>query len=219
MIVVDIETSGGDFEKCAVWQIGAVELENPKNTFLEEARMDEEDQIVNSINLPDPKPVLEVIGKTEEELRDKKKQSQKQLIQNFLNWCSKIKKQNFICHNPQFDYGFIWTKANKYGLKFLVPHRCFDLHSFAAQKYFWLHGKFLEKENRSDMGLKNILSLVGMQDNRGIHNALEDARLTAEAFYRLVYGKNLLEEYSQFPVPDYIIKGNNIRKGVVSGKP
>lgn len=47
MIVVDIETSGLDFNKCGIWQIGALELENPANTFLEEARIDDEDEILN----------------------------------------------------------------------------------------------------------------------------------------------------------------------------
>ena len=33
MIVLDIETSGIDRVKCGIWQIGALELENPKNQF------------------------------------------------------------------------------------------------------------------------------------------------------------------------------------------
>ena len=51
------------------------------------------------------------------------------------------------------------------------------------------------------MGLKNILTFCGMQDNRKVHNALEDAKLTAECFSRLVYGKNLFPEYAQFKIP------------------
>ena len=40
MIIVDIETTGIDFEKCGIWQIGAVELENPNNIFIEDAKME-----------------------------------------------------------------------------------------------------------------------------------------------------------------------------------
>ena len=153
MIVVDLETSGGNFEKCGIWQIGAVELEHPENTFLEEARIDDSEEVVNSTHLKNSRPVLEVIGKTEKQLRDKNKQNQKKLLENFFKWCSGIKNRDLICHNPQFDYGFLWFKADKYGLKLPFYHRCFDLHSIAQQKYAQLNGKFLIKEDTSDMGL------------------------------------------------------------------
>lgn len=206
MIVVDIETSGGNFEKCGIWQIGAIELENSNNVFLEEARLDDSDEVLNSTNLKDFKPVLEVIGRNEEQLRDKNKQSQKQLLESFFIWCSKIKNRDLICHNPQFDYGFLWFKANKYGLKLPFYHRCFDLHSIAQQKYFQLKGEFLIKEDTSDMGLGNILKFAGMKDNRKAHNGLEDAKLEAECFSRIVFGKNLLKEFSEFKIPEDLRK-------------
>ena len=62
MIALDIETSGGNPVKYGIWQIGAIELENPKNIFLEEARIDEEDEV--------QKESLLIAGKTEKELRD-----------------------------------------------------------------------------------------------------------------------------------------------------
>ena len=77
MIVLDIESSGLDTGKCGIWQIGAVELENPKNQFLEESRIDEKDEI--------DQEALKVNGQTEGGLRDKNKQSQKQLILNFID--------------------------------------------------------------------------------------------------------------------------------------
>jgi len=42
MIVVDIETSGIDYNRVGIWQIGAIEFENQ---FLEESRIDDEDEI------------------------------------------------------------------------------------------------------------------------------------------------------------------------------
>src|SRR3989344_2210608 len=100
MIVVDIETSGNfDPYKNGIWQIGAVEFENPSNTFLEEAKIDDEDAVEEG--------ALKVTGKTEEQLRDKHKQSQKQLLINFFEWCSKIKDKTLVAHNTPFDYGFI----------------------------------------------------------------------------------------------------------------
>ena len=75
MIVLDIETSGLDNVKCGIWQIGAIDLDTHEE-FLEEARINDEDLILDS---KVAKPVLEVIGKKEENLRDNTKQSQKQI--------------------------------------------------------------------------------------------------------------------------------------------
>ena len=206
MIIVDIEASGGDFAKCGILQIGAIELENPKNVFLENARLNEEYEIVEATNLVNAKSVVEFTGMTEEEMRNKNKQSEKQLLENFFKFVKKCKIKNFICHCPQFDYGFIWTKANKYGLKVPFYHRAFDISTIALIKYFEIHGKFLIKEDYTDMGLKNILKFVGMKDNRGTHDALEDCELEAECFSRLVYGKNLFPKFAKYKIPEYLIK-------------
>jgi len=208
MIIVDIETSGLDILKCGIWQIGAIEFENPKNQFLEEARIDDEDTIEEDS--------IKVTGKAEKELRDKKKQSQKQLIENFFKWCEKRKVKTLICQNPQFDFSMIDAKARKYNLKPPFHHRAFDLHSIAQIKYFQLNSKFLIDKERSDMGLSNILNLCGMRDERrkieeGVvvkegkeHNALEDAKLTAECFSRIINGKNLLSRFRNFKIPEYM---------------
>ncbi|MDD5191915.1 MAG: 3'-5' exonuclease [Candidatus Nanoarchaeia archaeon] len=206
MIVVDIETSGLDFDKCGIWQIGAIDLES-MGEFLEECRIDDEDKILNS-NAPTDRPVLEIIGKTKEQLRDKSKQSQRELLEHFFKWCERIRIKNCICQNPQFDLGFICTKSNKYRLKMPIHHRAFDVHSLASLKYFQLNNKFLIKEEHSDMGLTNTLDFCGIKDNRGAHNALEDAKLTAECFSRLVYGKGLFPEYSKFKIPNYLQNDN-----------
>jgi DNA polymerase III epsilon subunit-like protein len=214
MIVVDIETSGLSAVKNGLWQIGAFDLESGEG-FLQEGRIDEEDLVVEE--------ALKIIGKTEGELRENNKQSQKELIENFFQWVSTRKVKNLICHNPPFDKSFLEIKGQKYGLKVPFPYRSFDLHTIAQMKFFEVNGKFLTKEdNNSDMGLRNILKLCGIEDPRRSvrngdiskegkpHNALEDARLTAECFSRLVYGKKLFEEYSNFEIPDYL-KDDNLQ--------
>jgi len=202
MIVVDTESSGLDFNKCGIWQIGAIELENPQNTFLEESRIDDNDQILNEGN----ENVLEIIGKTEKQLRDSSKQSQKQLLEKFFKWVEKVRIKNLVCQNPGFDRAFLETRARTYGLKIPFPHRSFDLHSVAQTIHFKIKGEFLIKNNKSNLGLTNTLEFVGMKDERGAHNALEDAKLEAECFSRLLYGKGLLPEFEKFPIPEYLKK-------------
>lgn len=200
MIAMDIETSGLDKVKCGIWQIGAVDIDHPSETFLQEARIDDENLIEEG--------ATKVHGKNEAYLKDKNKQSQKQLLDNFFKWVEERKTmKNFLCENPQFDIGFIEIKTKKYRLKMPVSYRAFDLHTIAQVRHLCLKEKFLIKEERSDMGLKNILEFVGMQDNRTEHNALEDAMLTAECFSRLVFGKNLFSEFEGFEIPSYLQRG------------
>jgi DNA polymerase III epsilon subunit-like protein len=201
MIIVDLEMSGLDIEKCGIWQIGAVELENPENQFLQEARIDDHDIIFNEPNAK--KTVFDVTGKTESYFRDKQKQSQKQMLINFFEWVEKVKLNNLAGQNP-WDVAFLNIKARKYGLKMPFHYRFFDLHSISQLKFLETNGKFYMKKRISNMGLGNILKFCGILYERKIHNALEDAKLTAECFSRILYGKNLLEEYKKFKVPEYL---------------
>jgi|TARA_Y100000034_G_scaffold76924_1_gene92376 DNA polymerase III epsilon subunit-like protein len=214
-IVLDIETSGLDKINCGIWQIGAIDL-NDKEEFLEEARIDDEDCVEEG--------ALRVIGKTEEELRDSSKQSQKELLENFFKWVETKTMRNMLCQNPQFDISFLEIKANKYGLKKTFQFRAFDLHTLAQTVYFSSNKEFHVRKNEktlqieSDMNLSNILKFCNIPDNRinlisgkivsegKPHNALEDCKLEGECFSRLIYGKNLFQEYSQFEIPEVLQK-------------
>ena len=196
MIVVDTEFTGLDPNKNGIWQIGAIDLESMEE-FLEEARIDDEDETDES--------ALKVVGKREQEIRNPNKQSQKQLITNFFNWVKDKKIKNMLAQGP-WDFTILLVKARKYNLELPFHHRSYDLHSIASLKHFQVHGKFLIKEDHSDLGLTNMLTFCGMQDNRQAHNALEDCKLEAECFSRIVHGKNLFKEFEQFPIPDYLKK-------------
>jgi len=113
-IVLDFETSGLDLNTSGIWQIGAIDLNNPDEFFLEEGRIDEDDLIDNN--------ALEVVGKTEEELRDKNKQSQKQLFERFLNWMKGRPVRNFLCQGPQWDVSWLIIRTKKYGLNISDEH-------------------------------------------------------------------------------------------------
>lgn len=205
MIVVDLEMSGMDILKCGIWQIGAIDTDNPDNTFCEEARVEDEYEFI----LGDTN-TQKLFGKSEKELRDKNKQSEKELLLHFFKWAEKSKSRNLVGHCIQYDLAFLQQKAFKYNINFPFSHRIFDTHAIASTKYFEMNGRFLMVKDKlgmiSDMGLKNVLKFVGMKDERIVHDALGDSKLTAEAFFRLVYGKNLLKEYSQLKIPEYLIK-------------
>lgn len=210
MIVLDIESSGLNTQKCGIWQIGALELENPKNNFLEESRIEDDEEITEE--------ALKITEKTEKELRDLNKQTQKELILNFLEWAKTCKSRIIIGQNIGIDLSFIQNKCLRYNImdKFResIGYRSFDTHTIAQLKYKEKNGKFLLRDGgRSDMNLPKILKFCGLKDSRRImkkgeiikegtpHNALEDAKLTAECFSRLMYRKNLFPEYSEYKIP------------------
>jgi len=195
MIVMDLEMSGLDPVKCGIWQIGAVDLSSGE-TFFGECSIDPED-------VADPSS-LEFLGKTEEELRGFEK-GQKELLEEFLGWCSKTPVKNFVCQNFM-DMAFIWNRCSMYGLDHEMHFRAFDLHSVAQEKYSEIHDGFLIDGDHSGMNLSKILEFVGMVDDRGIHNALEDAKIEAEAFNRITQGKGLFPEYKGFEIPEYLKK-------------
>ena len=196
MIVVDIETSGLDFLKNGIWQIGAIDTDDAERIFLEECRIDD-DEISED-------EARNVCGVTEEYIRSVYKQSQKELLEKFFIWCKDTKVKNFICQNPQFDFSFIKCKAEKYGLRMPVHFRCFDTHTLASLKYKEIYGALPIDGGFSNMNLSNILYFCGMKDERDKHNALEDAKLTAECFYRIVYCKTFLKEFEQYSIPKYL---------------
>lgn len=208
-IVLDLETSGLDKLNCGIWQIGALDF-NTGETFLEEAKLDIEDIVEEA--------ALKISGKTEEELRDANKQSQQQLITNFFNWMTNRPLSNLLCQNPQFDLTMLELKAKKYGLSLMFHYRSFDLHTIAQTIYNKINGEFLTEEGHSSMSLPKISEFCGIKDERimlkgsevikeGVpHNALEDVKLTAECFSRLMFGKGIFPEYSQSKVPNYLSK-------------
>jgi len=61
-IVVDLEMSGLIPSENGIWQIGAVDLNNPEKIFFDESRIDDDDVVDEG--------ALKVIGKTEEQLSD-----------------------------------------------------------------------------------------------------------------------------------------------------
>ena len=215
MIVLDIETTGLTHD-CGIWQIGAIDLDNLKNYFIEECRVDEEDTITEE--------ALKVCGKTREEVLDFSKQSQEQMIKNYFTWLSKKRNRMIAGANVSFDNGMIGAKAIKYGLNkdfsFLNGHRGYDIQTFAQEKYFEVYGKYFLKESGvNGMSLDAVMKFCGIPSERikinkesqiekegKPHDALEDCKLESECFWRLKYGKNLFLEFSKFETPDYLKK-------------
>ena len=98
---------------------------------------------------------------------------------------------------------FLEETAHRYHVNWPLAHRTIDVHSIA---YYHIKKRGIEppqKNSHSALNLDRILKYVGLSARAKKHNALEDAKLEAEALSRLLYGKNLLTEYSSLSVPNY----------------
>ena len=214
MIVLDIETSGLTHD-CGICEIGAINTNDLSKTFFQDCRIDEDDTITEG--------AMRVNGRNLDILKDKNKQTQKELIENYLNWISIQEEKIFYGQNVAWDISMIQAKSIKYDLhkKFLEVHmqRGMDLHTLAQERYFEINGKYLLKETgQSAFNLGKILEFCGIPDERinvkgneiiregKYHTALEDCALEGEAIYRLKFGKNLFKEFKQFEIPVYLRK-------------
>jgi transposase InsO family protein len=56
------------------------------------------------------------------------------------------------------------------------------------------------KNDRSDLSLGTILHYLGLPEEPKPHHALNGAKYEAEAFSRILYGKNLLSEFAQYSI-------------------
>ena len=215
MIIVDVETTGVDARLCSLLSVGAVEFEHPRNQFykecyafpgahvekealvisgftMEEITANHQSPITNHQSTPSQSPPLKRgIGKT----------TDKRIVEQFLEWMKTCTEWTLAGQNPSFDRSFLEETAHRYHINWPLAHRTLDLHSIA---YYHMKKRGIEppqKNNHSALNLDRILKYVGLPTRAKKHNALEDAKLEAEALSRLLYDKNLLPEYSALLVP------------------
>lgn len=192
MIVIDIETSGLDPKKHGILSIGAVDYNNPSNTFYEEAKI-EEGKEIDSV-------ALKINGFTEKCIKDPGKNPLNRVLYNFQIWLNNIKEITLAGQNPAFDAGFLKQAFKEKGFYWCFGHRYVDLYSVAISTYLKKGFDIPQKSGRYIINLDEILWSVGLSKRGEIHNGLMDAKLEAEAFSRLIYSKNWSEEFSEFPV-------------------
>ncbi|MHB8362686.1 MAG: hypothetical protein ACYDBX_03650, partial [Patescibacteria group bacterium] len=80
-----------------------------------------------------------------------------------------------------------------------------DLHSICYAKIL----KDMESTNNIDPSKLHLTSniifrYVGLYDEPNPHNGLMGAKMEAEALSRLIYGRNLLPEFKEFEIPEYL---------------
>ncbi len=193
MIVVDTELSGLEPHKHSLVSIGAYDFENPENFFYEECRVWDGAHIMDE--------ALEVNGFTREQILDKNKPSDREVVERFLAWMEKIDERTIAGQNPSTDRDFIKATCERYHLNWPMAHRVIDLHSIC---YFHMLERGVNppmKNHHSGLDLDAILEYVGLSPEPKPHNALMGAKLETEAFSRLIKNKASFPEFEVKDVP------------------
>ncbi|MEK6823874.1 MAG: 3'-5' exonuclease [Nanoarchaeota archaeon] len=196
MIVLDIETTGVYPEKNSMVSIGAVDFSKPENQFYAECRIWEGAEITQE--------ALNINGFTKEQITNTNKHSLEEAVGKFIQWMEKIEDKTLAGENPSFDRDFLKNSVERCGINYRLGHRIIDLHSLSYAHHLKRGLIPPAKNGRTDLNLNKTLVYVGLPSEPKSHNALTGAKMEAEAFSRLIYGKNLLPEFEKYKIPDYL---------------
>jgi DNA polymerase III epsilon subunit-like protein len=193
MIIVDVETTGIDEIKHAILSVGAIDSDNPDNQFYEECRAWDGAHIDSE--------ALNINGFSREQTSDEKKQTDKELIEHFITWSKTISDQTLAGQNPSFDRDFLHRAADRYHIEWPFAFRTIDQHSVCFT-HMIKRGLIPPKiKNHSGLNSDTIMQYVGIPTEPHPHNALNGAKVAAEALSRLFYNKQLLPEFKKYPIP------------------
>lgn len=198
MLILDVETTGVDPKKHSIVSIGALEFEKTEREFYGECRM------WNGAEISEE--ALGVNGFTREQIVETNIKSHDELLQKFSGWLTDCSDVVIAGENPWFDRDFLNESFARAGLLSPFGKRCVDLHSVCCAHKMNRRLSLLLKDKKSILNTDSILEYVGLPRRTGSHNALEDAKLEAEAFSRLIHGLNLFTEFSQHTVPAFLMK-------------
>ena len=198
MIIVDVETTGLDPNKHCIVSIGAIDFFNPKSQFYQECRIFEGAEIT--------KEALNLNGFTEEQIKDPKRKSQYEIIKEFLSWIIRLDNNTIAGQNPSFDRDFLKATAKRCNVNWPLHHRTIDLHSLCYAHFLKRLIKPPYRDGMNNLSPVQIYNYVGLPEEEKPHIGLTGAKMEAEAFSRLIYGKNLLDEFIIYPIPVYLIQ-------------
>lgn len=194
MLVVDVEASGTEPRVHSIVSVGALDLAQPSNRFYEECRVWDGADIMDE--------ALKVNGFTKEQITDDQKQSEADVIHNFLLWSDGLKERTLAGQNVSFDRDFLKAAAERAGhTDWPFAFRTIDTHTLC---YMHMVGKGLQPpvfHRRSALDLDAVLNYCGIPEEPTPHNALTGALSHAEVISRLLYGRKLLPEFEQFAIP------------------
>lgn len=194
MIVLDVEATGVEPHKHSIVSLGALDIANPSNRFYMECRAWDGAHIMDE--------ALAVNGFSREQVTDPKKPSEADLTHQFLAWAQDVPEHTLAGQNVSFDRDFLKYAAERAGhTDWPFAHRTIDTHTLCYMHMVHRGIQPPEKHRRSALNLDAVLEYCGIPEEPNPHNALTGALCHAEVIARLLWGRKLLPEFTQYEVP------------------
>lgn len=194
MLIVDVEASGTEAHKHSIVSVGALDLANPTNRFYEECRIWDGAHVMDG--------ALAVNGFTMAEITDPKKQSEADLVHAFMHWSKDLPEKTLAGQNVSFDRDFLKYASERAGhTEWPFAYRTIDTHTLCFMHMVNRGMVPPVMKNRSALDLDAVMNYCGIPNEPEPHNALTGALSHAEVISRLLYGRKLLPEFSQYEIP------------------
>jgi len=178
LIIIDIETSGTNPDTASIIQLGAIRFD------LENFKVDI-DNCFDEYVIPYTEEWTEESFKVHHISKETllaKGWIIKDVLHLFKAWFNNPDNYYIAQWSCGFDVRFLQKAYEISGLKYPFSYRSFDIASF-VRLYLFALGKLKRKKN----GLSECAKLLGLNlESLSIHNALDDAKLTALVFAQVV---------------------------------
>ena len=194
MLVVDVEASGTEAHKHSIVSIGALDLAHPENRFYMECRVWDGAHIMDE--------ALKVNGFKKEEITDPAKPSEADLAHAFLAWADTLEERTLAGQNVSFDRDFLKYACQRAGhTEWPFAYRTIDTHTLCYMHQVKRGLNPPVSHRRSALDLDAVLNYCGIPREPEPHNALTGALSHAEVISRLLFGKKLLPEFTEYEIP------------------
>jgi DNA polymerase III epsilon subunit-like protein len=185
-------------DRHSIVSIGAVDLLAPSAQFYAECRPWEGAELEIK--------ALSVNGYTPEQLLDPARVSLTDAVRDFLAWTRGCRWHTLAGGNPAFDASFLKSACERAGIMWTLGHRTVDLHSLVYASYVQRDMPLPGKDGYAWLTIDQCFRYVGLGEEPRPHVALTGAKMEAEALWRLIRGKYLLDEFREWEIPDYLVQ-------------
>lgn len=195
MIILDIEATGTNAIKHSILSLGAIDFARPERRFYGECQLWDGAHIMDG--------ALAINGFSESEARDIHKQTEAELITQFMEWTQECAERTLVGQSVYFDRAYVLAACERAGIQCDLPFRTLDTHTMCYMHMVKrsITPQIDSQHRRTDISLDVVLAYCGIPGEPRPHNSLTGALCHGEVASRLLFGRRLFPEFSEFPLP------------------
>jgi len=191
MIFLDLKTSGPNPEKHGILSFAVVDskrAETGSREYYKSYKLElGRDKRMES-------GYLEMYGFEERDVRNPSQTKKpKKVLKELVEWMQRASEDNLAGLNLEKKLKFLKKAMQENDVSWPFNEQYIDLFTTAINAYKIERVEVPKKGKGIELSFDQILWSVGLERVEEMPSALEDAMLEAEAYFRLVYGKNLIK--------------------------